>query len=89
MELGPELRISQPLLVGFTAPPHPLESPTPFPRITAGAVSIATISEKTAGTKIEITPLRYMIETSVFFIVHTFAAAISVREEVLKSLTVL
>jgi hypothetical protein len=34
---------------------------------TAGAVSIATISEKTAGTKIEISPLRYMIETSVFF----------------------
>jgi hypothetical protein len=29
-----------------------------------------------------------MIETSGFFTVHTFAAALSVREEVLKSLTV-
>jgi hypothetical protein len=44
---------------------------------------------KTAGTKIEISPLRYMIETSGFFVIHTFAAAISVREEVLRSLTVL
>ncbi len=44
---------------------------------------------KKAGSKIEISPLRYMIETSGFFIVHTFAAAISVREEVLKSLTAL
>ncbi len=34
---------------------------------TAGAVSIATIVRKTAGTKIEISPLRYMIETSGFF----------------------
>jgi hypothetical protein len=34
---------------------------------TAGAVSIATISEKTAGTKMEISPLKYMIETSGFF----------------------
>ncbi len=34
---------------------------------TAGAVSIATISEKTAGTKFEISTLRNMIETSGFF----------------------
>jgi hypothetical protein len=56
---------------------------------TAGAVSIATISEKRAGTKIEISPLRYMIDTSGFFIIHKLAAAIPVRKEVLKSLTVL
>ncbi len=31
------------------------------------AVIIAAISEKMAGTKIEISPLRYMIETSGFF----------------------
>jgi hypothetical protein len=41
---------------------------------------------KRARTRIEIFPLRYMIETSGFFI-HTFAAAISVREEVVKFLT--
>jgi hypothetical protein len=44
---------------------------------------------KTAGTKIEISPFRYTVETTVFFIEHAFAAAISVSEEVLKSLTVL
>jgi hypothetical protein len=49
---------------------------------TAGAVSKAT---KTAGTKIEISSLRNMIETSGFFIVHTFAAAISGKKKVLKS----
>jgi hypothetical protein len=34
---------------------------------TAGAVSIATMSKKTAGTKFEISTLRNMIETSGFF----------------------
>jgi hypothetical protein len=38
---------------------------------TAGAVRIATISKKRAGTKIEISPLRYMIETSGFFSLYT------------------
>ncbi len=48
---------------------------------TAGAVSIATISEKTAGTKIEISPLRYMIETSGFFLcTHICSSNISERK---------
>jgi hypothetical protein len=32
-----------------------------------GTVSIATTDRKRSGTKIDISPLRYMIETSVFF----------------------
>jgi hypothetical protein len=60
------------------------------PEYTAGAVSTYSHNiRKTARTKIEMSPLRNMIETSVFFIVHTCAAAISEREEVLKYLTVL
>ncbi len=39
--------------------------------LTAGAVSIATISEKTAGTKFKISTLRNMIETSGFFSLYT------------------
>ncbi len=47
---------------------------------TVGAVSIATISKKRAGTKIEITPLRYMIETSSFFLyTHICSSNISER----------
>jgi hypothetical protein len=43
---------------------------------TAGAESIATLSEKTAGTKFEISTLRNMIETSGFFHCTHIAAAI-------------
>ncbi len=57
-------------------------------KTTAGAVSIANISEKRPGLK-----FKYLLSGTrqrplFFFIVHTFAAAISVRKEVLKSLTV-
>ncbi len=48
-------------------------------RLTAGAVSIATISEKTAGTKMEISPLKYMIETSGFFH-YTHICSSNIRE---------
>jgi hypothetical protein len=52
----------------------------PLIRATAGAVSIATISKKRAGTKIEISPLRYMIETSGFFhYTHICSSNISER----------
>ncbi len=44
-----------------------LSQPHPRHTFTAGAESIATLSEKTAGTKFEISTLRNMIETSGFF----------------------
>ncbi len=36
-------------------------------KLTAGAVSIATISKKRAGTKMEISPLRYMYDRDLWF----------------------
>jgi hypothetical protein len=56
---------------------------------TAGAVSMATIVRKMAGPKIEISPLRYMIDPSGFFHCTHICRSNIIGEKVLQSLTIL